>query len=299
MLALGLGACAPPDTPPPLANRLPPRAAAFLHPDTLRSHRLGPGIWYRFVWSREGPWAIHIVEADLRRCDLRLDVLRARPRGRGGHGLEPVSGMVAQAKGEGVLAAVNADFFTPEGTVLGTEIVNGRVLVARQRPVLAWRSDSAPWIGRARIRGDTLELGWPVALHGGDGSTDAVSGFPQLLDGGRPPADLDVAERPSFGATRHPRTAVGYDPRAGRIWFFVVDGRQAPYSVGMTLLEVARMAQSFGALEALNLDGGASSVMVVGGRLESHPSDPEGERPVANALAVVRDPSRCVRRTGS
>jgi hypothetical protein len=45
--------------------------------------------------------------------------------------------------------------------------------------------------------------------------------------------------------------------------------------------------------EAMNLDGGGSSVMVVRGAAQNHPSDEAGERPVVNALALVRDFSRC------
>ncbi len=273
----------------------------LLHPDTIRTTRLAEGLWYRFVWSSEGPWAIHVVEADLSRCDLGLEVLRARPRQAGGHGLEAVSSMVARSS-ERVVAAVNADFFTPEGTALGTEVVNGRVTAARERPVFAWRPGQAPWIGRARLVGDSLELGWSLPLDGDDGATEAVSGFPELLDHGRADEDQEASARRIFGATRHPRTAVGYDPRTDRLWIFVVDGRQAPYSVGMTLPELTRVVRSFGALEALNLDGGSSSAMVVRGRVLSHPSDPNGERPVANALAVVRDASMCpggaLRRSG-
>ncbi len=294
---VALAACAPADTPPALANRLPAAAKAFLHPDSLRTLTLAPGVWYRFVWSKRGPWAIHVVEAELRRCDVGLDVLRAAPRETGGRGLEEVSDMVTRSS-ERVLAAVNADFFTPEGTALGTEVVHGRVVAARERPVLAWKPGRAPWIGRAQIVGDSLEVGWDVALHGTDGKTEAVSGFPELLEGGSVPTALDASDRPSFGASRHPRTAVGYDPRTGRLWLFVVDGRQAPYSVGMTLPELARLVRAFGAEEALNLDGGSSSAMVVQGRLRSHPSDPEGERPVANALAVVHDASMCPRAVG-
>ncbi len=292
--ALSLAACAPADTPPSLSDPLPAEAVALLHPDTVRTQRLAAGLWYRFVWSSAGPWAVHVVEADLTRCDLSLRVLRAQPRESGGRGLEAVSSMVARSTG-GVVAAVNADFFTPEGSALGTEIVDGRVTAARERPVLAWRPGRAPWIGRVRVTGDSLKMGWGVALDSGDGTTEAVSGFPELLENGRLPADLTSSERPSFGRTRHPRTAVGYDPRTGRLLLVVVDGRQAPYSAGMTLPELSRLMRTLGASEALNLDGGSSSAMVVRGRLASHPSDPEGERPVANALAVVRNGWSCRR----
>ena len=42
-----------------------------------------------------------------------------------------------------------------------------------------------------------------------------------------------------------------------------------------------------GVWDALNLDGGGSTTMAIGGRYVNRPSDATGERPVANALAVV------------
>jgi exopolysaccharide biosynthesis protein len=113
--------------------------------------------------------------------------------------------------------------------------------------------------------------------------------------------DLLVESNPSFAASRHPRTAVGYDPRGDRLWLVVVDGRQGDYSTGMSLPELTTLLEALHADEALNLDGGGSSVMVVRGRAVSRPSDSSGERPVVNALLVVDDPSRCGSglRTGS
>lgn len=293
MLSVVLAAaCTPPDTPPSLADRVPPAALELLRPDSTRSTRIGAGVWYRYLWSAEGPWAVHLVEADLGRCDLALRTLRAAEREDGGRGRETVTSMVARAPG-GVLAAVNADFFTPEGTAVGTEVVGGDVMVARTRPALAWRPGEPPWMGRTAITGDTLLAGWPVPLGGGDGRTEAVGGFPELLDLGSRVGDLGVGELPSFAASRHPRTAVGYDPDARRLWLVVVDGRQSPYSAGMTLPELTSLLEALGAREAINLDGGGSSVLVVRGTARNRPSDEEGERPVVNALALVRDFTAC------
>jgi exopolysaccharide biosynthesis protein len=61
----------------------------------------------------------------------------------------------------------------------------------------------------------------------------------------------------------------------------------------MTLPELTQLLESLGATEALNLDGGGSSVMVLGGEAVSRPSDAEGERPVGNALAVMKDAGLC------
>jgi hypothetical protein len=266
----------------------------LLHPDTVRSTRVGAGVWYRYLWSEEGPWAVHVVEVDLSRCDLALETLRAQSREAGGEGHEAVTSMVARAP-RGVLAAVNADFFTPEGGAIGAEVAHGRVTVARRRPALAWRPGEPPWVGSANVVGDTLEVGWPVPLGEGDGRTEAVGGYPELLDGGERVGDLGVADQPTFAASRQPRTAVAYDPDTQRLWLVVVDGRQAPHSVGMSLPELAMLLEAFGAAEALNLDGGGSSVMVVFGVAQNRPSDEAGERPVVNALAVVRDLTFCTR----
>jgi exopolysaccharide biosynthesis protein len=73
-----------------------------------------------------------------------------------------------------------------------------------------------------------------------------------------------------------------------------VDGRQPFYSEGITLNELARLMISLGAQDAMNLDGGGSSTMVVASkdgqpRILNSPIDnyiPGRERPVANHLGV-------------
>ena len=137
-------------------------------------------------------------------------------------------------------------------------------------------------------------MGWGVSLRDGDGVTEAVGGFPELLDEGERVGDLEVAARPSFAAARHPRTAVAWDEANGWLWLLVVDGRQAPHSDGMTLPELTDLIAALGAGEALNLDGGGSTVMVVGGETVNRPSDLTGERPVVNGLALVQDRRGCL-----
>lgn len=124
---------------------------------------------------------------------------------------------------------------------------------------------------------------------------DAVGGRPVLLADGREAAGLDSAGGAAFAAQRHPRTAVGHDSSGRRLILVTVDGRQPPYSAGMTLRELAVLMRDLGAYEALNLDGGGSTTMVVRARGDSgrfqvvnKPSDAEGERPVGNALAIAR-----------
>jgi exopolysaccharide biosynthesis protein len=91
---------------------------------------------------------------------------------------------------------------------------------------------------------------------------------------------------------RHPRTAVGIAAGGRRVLLVAVDGRQRPWSDGMTLRELADLFLALGAPTAINLDGGGSTTLVVREpsgalRIANRPSDREGERPVGNALAVV------------
>jgi exopolysaccharide biosynthesis protein len=98
--------------------------------------------------------------------------------------------------------------------------------------------------------------------------------------------DIREGIAPSFGEQRHPRTAVGITAD-GRLLWVTVDGRQAPYSDGMSLAELADLMARLGARDAVNLDGGGSTTMVVRGVVVNRPSDAAGERPVGNALVLV------------
>jgi exopolysaccharide biosynthesis protein len=74
------------------------------------------------------------------------------------------------------------------------------------------------------------------------------------------------------------------------VLYVVVDGRQPGWSSGMTLVAFARLFRRLGAARALNFDGGASSTMVVRGRVVNRPS--EGSlRAVESAMLVVQNQS--------
>jgi exopolysaccharide biosynthesis protein len=79
---------------------------------------------------------------------------------------------------------------------------------------------------------------------------------------------------------------IGVDVQ-GRAWLVTVDGRLPNYSVGMTFDDLQRLAARLELTDALNLDGGGSTTMVVGGEVVNKPSDPGGVRPVSDALIVT------------
>jgi len=281
----GLTGCGPPDPPDELLIAL----------DAASVHAVAPvaGLAYFDVRNAEEPWAVHLLRVDLDRCELGLQVMEAPVSEGWKEGRNRVSELVT-ASGEEILAAVNGDFFTPEGDPVGTEVVNGEVRQIRSRPALAWHPGKAPWMGSPRAEGDSmLSLGWSLSRTDGDGATQVLGGFPLLLHQGSRVGDLGVGERPSFSAARHPRTAVGYDAEENLLWVIVVDGRQPDHSDGMTLPELARVFEALDVEEAVNLDGGGSTVMVLEGETVNRPSDSGGERPVVNALAIRRDKGFC------
>ena len=99
--------------------------------------------------------------------------------------------------------------------------------------------------------------------------------------------DAENLKAETFTHMRHPRTLIGVD-NYGFFWLAAVDGRQPDYSVGMTFAELQRLADRLQLRDALNLDGGGSTTMVVTGKVINRPSDPTGPRPVSDAIVVSK-----------
>ena len=102
----------------------------------------------------------------------------------------------------------------------------------------------------------------------------------------------------SSGGSPQPRTAVALNRSNGFLILVVVDGRQPGYSEGVTLQELAEIIIHYGGHNAINLDGGGSSTLVVEGplgnpRVLNSPINnriPGRERPVGNHLGIFAKP---------
>jgi hypothetical protein len=138
----------------------------------------------------------------------------------------------------------------------------------------------------------TLETNW-TALNGMtsahlDAAESIVDGSGLIRLRGRTMKNWESGEGlnpESFIDMRHPRTLIGVDAD-GAIWMAAIDGRQPNHSIGMTLPDLARLAERLALRDALNLDGGGSTTMVVKGRIVNKPSDPTGPRLVSDAILV-------------
>lgn len=156
------------------------------------------------------------------------------------------------------------------------------------RALLVGAAGTANEVARLRA-GDIVTV---VAAIAPGGTPHAlVGGWPRIVRGGvsvAAAADSAEGTGPKFSAARHPRSAVGITRGGDTLLLVAVDGRQKA-SVGMSLGELATTMLGLGAWDALNLDGGGSTTLVVGDSVVNTPSDPTGERAVGDVLLVARD----------
>ncbi len=159
--------------------------------------------------------------------------------------------------------------------ILGLSLSGGQ----RYSPPNRWDAllisrDRRAWIARAPV--DTRKA-W-----------NGLSGYRALLVRGKNRGTRDDL---------HPRSAVGVSRDGRQLLLMTVDGRQPGYSEGLTTFETAEWMKRLGAEDALNLDGGGSTTLVIQGRdgkpdILNRPSGPPPgrERRVANHLCVFAQP---------
>lgn len=116
----------------------------------------------------------------------------------------------------------------------------------------------------------------------------AVGGGPVLIEAG----EIKISNNEELKFTgkaindKHPRTCMGYT-HDGYLIIMAIQGRFPGIAEGATLEQEAKLLKDLGCIEALNLDGGGSSCMLVNGKETIKPSDKGNERPVP-AVFIVR-----------
>ena len=83
---------------------------------------------------------------------------------------------------------------------------------------------------------------------------------------------------------KHPRTAMGYT-KDGKLIILMIEGRNKNAG-GATLTQLAQIFKDLGCWEALNLDGGGSSCLLVNGKETIKVSDAAGQRPVPAVFII-------------
>lgn len=181
-----------------------------------------------------------------------------------------------------VVGAINAGGYDmSNGRPSGAFIMSGTVINQPTGTTFWIDKSGAAHITSAQECKDALDAGNVV---------EAVASFGDIFENGHARAGLD-------NTTRASRTAIGIKAD-GTVVMLMVDGRQAPYSVGMTMAEVGAAMETLGCVQAVNLDGGGSSTFATqregdpensttaGLTLRCRPSDGY-ERKVSNTIMVL------------
>ncbi len=135
-----------------------------------------------------------------------------------------------------------------------------------------------------------------VAGHSGSSSPSfqkwkmqtAIGGGPVLVQNGE--IKVTNNEERKFGGKAvnnlEPRTAIGYT-KDHKIIILVCEGRSAN-AAGLSLVQLAKIFKDLGCVEALNLDGGGSSCMLVNGKETNTPSTKGVQRAVPSVFLIER-----------
>lgn len=194
----------------------------------------------------------------------------------------PVQGetVSSMARRNGAVAAMNAGGFTDEGTVgtggkpLGFIIHEGQAVYSEigmdvPMDTAAFTSEGMLIVGRHSIR--------QLMSYG---VQEGVSFGPPLIVNHEP-----TITQGDGGWGIAPRTAIGQ--RAdGTVLMLVVDGRRLG-SLGATLKDIQDILLRYGAVNAVNLDGGSSTTMVLNSKVINEPTDALGERAIPSSFLVL------------
>lgn len=193
--------------------------------------------------------------------------------------------LLQMAKKNGAKAAINGGGFVDPGgegnggTPMGNVLKDGKI---------AWQDGdgSGEYVGITDE--GVLVLNWfnspEEALAAG--IKDAVQFGPYLVVNGKP---AEISGNGGWGI--NPRTAIA-QRKDGIILFVVVDGNGTKYDWtgrgGLTMKELVDLLVKYGAYNAANMDGGASTTFVYENQLYNHPCGygETGERALPNGWMV-------------
>ncbi len=229
-----------------------------------------PGLDY----ARISPFpdsVLHALRVDLQTVKVSVSPLSERG--------QPVDQMPSS---RGALASINVSFFNKAFEVRGITISDGQAWV----PV--FEVAKSPLLACDAAQHCVIELKPGEARSGW---YNVMAGTPWLLDHGRRRTAEDDATCKSLCAMTHPRTAVGLDATGRYLIIALAEGRRPPV-LGLTLAQLSAVMAQLGAVDAINLDGGGSSTLLLQGRsVMERPFNEPALRKVANALHLFAKPN--------
>jgi exopolysaccharide biosynthesis protein len=262
--------------------------AASIEADEISvTNEVLPGIFIHSETQTNPPERFWVANVDLKNPKLKLRVSRggADPDGNGKWQttlMEPTK----IADREKFDLVINGDFFIAKGVNDGegtNSMFRAKQWAMTEGPAM---TDGVTWSVSTNAR--------PCLVIHSNGvvSFETITnpaGDDLQVIAGRPMLVLDGKILPQANPARHPRTVVGLNSTHDRLTILLVDGRKTGIAAGMTYTELAQEMVKLGCTEALNLDGGGSSVLAVreNGKMKilNEPTDGR-ERAVADVLGI-------------
>ena len=257
---------------------------------------------YSITQTVPRPLNIQLIEIDLTQADLRF---RMSPRDPGlPNGDETITQTTRQYVDEqSAQIGINTSFFRLENGGMALPTNNNGIVVSDGDKYSPW--DSTGQVGFNITETNlasiiTAPSNRPTGFETNPSGVplfNAVAGSNRLLNGGANVAPADNTTAGHF-LNLHPRTAAGIAP-GNKLLLATIDGRRTGFSEGMYLREVADLLSSYGATDAINLDGGGSTTMAFDyygdgatrAQLVNRPSGSERYNGVSLGIFAPRNPS--------
>ncbi len=292
----------PPSPPAPLAISAPAAATAS---NAANAAEQLPYQIERF--SAPGPMAGVIARINLRDPAISTKVVLADDRDPDGDG--PCVGQLetptVAARKHDFVITLNASFFAAPTSkdVMGKKV---RYFVGNCTMPVGWHVSAGKVV--TKPSGDKLRAALLISDNGKVTIRDnvrelpidtryAVSGNALVLKAGQPTSSDE-------NGTRHPRSVSGVSADGNTLWLVAVDGRQES-SRGASMKELGELMRKLGAYDAVNLDGGGSTAMVIkdlrtgsfGVANSTSEMSTDGfpvrmERPVADVIGISLSPAK-------
>jgi exopolysaccharide biosynthesis protein len=227
-----------------------------------------PGLLYS-TWSIESPPQVyHAIRSQLDQGDISIHLSLEADRGK-----TPT----AFARMMGADALINGSFFNNSFFSLGPSISENVV----------WSStyDKSEATGMfACTKGNSCSIYHYLPARMNPLWNTGLSGIHSLIIDGQVRTSTDDAKCRDLCLKSHPRTAVGLSSNNRIVYFVIAEGRRND-SLGVSLSTLAAEMKKFDIANALNLDGGGSTGMVINGQLiNNRPLNEPLERRVSNAI---------------
>lgn len=137
--------------------------------------------------------------------------------------------------------------------------------------------------------GDTLEFKFETNEHNSIEFTHALTATPRLVRHGNAAheAHKEGSKSRRFINGQLGRTAIGYNKERTKLYLVTIDhANRSAKKKGASLGELAQIMKQIGCYEAMNLDGGGSSIMVINGKNIMSKGNPEASRRISVGVGI-------------